>query len=266
MEQDSEDIIYNSLAAVGRSANKCVKSAKDADDEFKATLEVIEGKSLINSIIMLTFLYLELLQAALATQGHSEHRIEAAKTVETPLKEQDVDLKDAVHCLREGIQQLCEVHIAWGNIVIFFNHINNSVDNFLKQHIEGITKNVGLISESRQTSLSTLRRRILLREVTEACAVANVLIQSAEIYKIVHNNFVKPTIGKSIVNIGLTQAEAQARQNDIVSNFTKIKDAVEETIETYTQSLTDNVYDAMKAQGFEITLAMEGKKTTRTTR
>uniref|UniRef100_A0A914RAV6 Uncharacterized protein n=1 Tax=Panagrolaimus davidi TaxID=227884 RepID=A0A914RAV6_9BILA len=211
-EQDSQDIINNSLAAIEKSANKCVHSARDADDEFEVTLE--------------------LLRAAISTLGHSEHRAEAA---EIDLQEQDVDLKDMADYLREGIQQLSKVQIAWRNIVTFFYYIKNFVDYSLMHHIEGITIYVEQISENQQTFFSTSKCRILLREVTKACAVANVLMQSA-------------------------------RQCDIVSNFTEIKDGVEETIETYTQSLTDNVYDAMKAQGFEITRDMEGKKTTRTTR
>uniref|UniRef100_A0A914Z8I7 Uncharacterized protein n=1 Tax=Panagrolaimus superbus TaxID=310955 RepID=A0A914Z8I7_9BILA len=165
---------------------------------------------------------------------------------------EEVDLKDVVHYLRQGIQQLSRVQVAWGNIVTFFSRIKNTVDGPLMENIEYMTKNVKNISDKNITNVSEFQRLIILREITNASVVANVLMESASLYMNVSKQYVQPTLDKSIINMSLTQDEAKSKQCEIVTNFYEIKSAVENTIEDYSRQIQRKVYGALQDQDFYV--------------
>uniref|UniRef100_A0A914PSC8 Uncharacterized protein n=1 Tax=Panagrolaimus davidi TaxID=227884 RepID=A0A914PSC8_9BILA len=177
------------------------------------------------------------------------------------LKIEDVDLKDVLIYLQQGVEQLTKVQIAWQNIVDFFNSIKNMVDGPLLTHIRGMSTNVKQITEKENKSVSIFQRKILLREVTKACAVSYVLMESAEIYKAISQNYVTPVINGSIRNMGLTRDEAKEKQSLISSDFNALKAAVQQTLDTHTNKLSATVYAKMTNLGLQIDRAIEDKTT-----
>uniref|UniRef100_A0A914QJF4 Uncharacterized protein n=1 Tax=Panagrolaimus davidi TaxID=227884 RepID=A0A914QJF4_9BILA len=165
------------------------------------------------------------------------------------LKIEEVDLKEVIIYLQQGIQQLAKVQIAWRNIVQFFNKIKNRVEGPLIGHIQGMIKNADIIIQKGEKSVNDYQRGILYREITKACVVANVLMQSAELYKKISDEHVMPIIDQSILNIGLSKESARA--------------AVKDTIEEHGQALSKNVYDGMREQGFDVGRAIEYRKNRR---
>uniref|UniRef100_A0A914RE40 Uncharacterized protein n=1 Tax=Panagrolaimus davidi TaxID=227884 RepID=A0A914RE40_9BILA len=175
------------------------------------------------------------------------------------LKIEDVDLKDVLIYLQHGVEQLTKVQIAWQNIVDFFNSIKNMIDGPLLKHIRGMSTNVKQITEKENKSVRTYQRKILLREITKACAISYVLMESAEIYKAISQNYVRPVINGSITNMGLTRDEARGKQSQISSDYNALKAAVQQTLDTHTKKLSATVYEKMRNLGLQIDRAIDQK-------
>uniref|UniRef100_A0AC34GND6 Uncharacterized protein n=1 Tax=Panagrolaimus sp. ES5 TaxID=591445 RepID=A0AC34GND6_9BILA len=173
------------------------------------------------------------------------------------LKIEEKDLGTILECLQEGIEQLAEVQIAWERIVDFFSHIQNTVNGPLDIHIQQMTKYTEMITDNYARIESELQRKIWFREVAKICAVANVLRQCAKLYGAISTQYIKPTNIKSVKYLMSTKAQALAKQDEILSDFHKIEDAVQKTIKDHSLQLSVNVYAELKSHGFDINKAIE---------
>uniref|UniRef100_A0A914YXR0 Uncharacterized protein n=1 Tax=Panagrolaimus superbus TaxID=310955 RepID=A0A914YXR0_9BILA len=174
------------------------------------------------------------------------------------LKIEEIDLKEVLIYLQQGVKQLTKVQVAWGRIVDFFSSIKNMVDGPLVTHIKGMSTNVKMITDKEDKSVSVFQRKLLLREIMKACAVSYVLMESAEIYKTISQNYITPVIDGSILNIALTKDEAKEKLHMVSSDFDALKAAVQDTLNKHTEKLSATVY--AKMEGLHNNYAIEDKK------
>uniref|UniRef100_A0A914QPI3 Uncharacterized protein n=1 Tax=Panagrolaimus davidi TaxID=227884 RepID=A0A914QPI3_9BILA len=176
------------------------------------------------------------------------------------LKIEEVDLKEVLKYLQQGIEQLSRVQVAWSNIIVFFDNIQNSVEGPLVQHIYGYTTRVKNSLATPEKAVTERQRSILFREVTKACAVANVLMQSAAFYKTLSTQHIRPVIDDTVMKIGMSQDAAMTQKQNISTNFKEIKDAVKNSVEAHNHYLSSKVFGAMKKQGFDVSQAIESNR------
>ena len=122
-----------------------------------------------------------------------------------------VDLTNIIGVLKEGIEQLARVKEAWDNVITFFNSIKLSIDTSLVNNIGRITNHLSGVERqpaAHDVAASYLYRSTLYRDAAKTCAVANVLMESAELYTTISDKFILPTINKSFQNMALTREEA----------------------------------------------------------
>ena len=175
------------------------------------------------------------------------------------LEMEEINLEEVLKYLKLGIQQLTKVQNAWRNIVAFFDHIKNTVDGTLVNHVQQVINSVETIRK-RNENPSNTAHCILFREVAKASVVSYILMQTAAIYKQISKGHVMPLIDESVEMFGLSIEEALSQQYNMSSNYHKVKDCVQLAINAHKDNLSLKVYAELGKQGFDVKRAVEDKK------
>jgi hypothetical protein len=173
------------------------------------------------------------------------------------LNTEKLDLASILFYLKQGIEQLTQVQVAWKKVLAFFDHIKNTVDGPLilsmKEFIPSDDpKNPNVILSN--TSNAKLKK--LIREATKACAIGNVLMEISQLYITVSDKHIMPILDQSVLNMALNECQAKNLQHQISQNFSKKKNEIEGSIESFQKSLSKNVYANLQSQGFDMNRAI----------
>lgn len=199
----------------------------------------------------------ELAEALRKDKQRADEKLNETVLKLAQLKTEKLDLVDILYYLKQGIDQLTQVQVAWKKILAFFDHIKNTVDGplmiSLKEFIpsddpenaNGITSNIG-----------KAKLKKLIREATKACAVGNVLMEISQLYITISNKHIMPILDQSVLNMALDDTQAKNLQNQISQNFSKKKGEIEGVIETFQKLLLKNVYGNLQSQGFDMNHAI----------
>uniref|UniRef100_A0A914ZEJ1 Uncharacterized protein n=1 Tax=Panagrolaimus superbus TaxID=310955 RepID=A0A914ZEJ1_9BILA len=98
-------------------------------------------------------------------------------------------------------------------------------------------------------SVNELQRKVLLREINKACAVAYVLMESAQLYKQISAKYIMPILDSSCRNIVMSEEEAQQKQYSIVDGFKKTKTEVKKVLDDYEIKLEKKVVALIENRG-----------------
>uniref|UniRef100_A0A914P1E6 Uncharacterized protein n=1 Tax=Panagrolaimus davidi TaxID=227884 RepID=A0A914P1E6_9BILA len=189
----------------------------------------------------------------------AEYRKELAaksdKLNEVVISLQTLDVKNAnleqiLQYLHQGITQLVGVQSAWRKVVAFFRSIKLTVNGPLVYAIKGTATNIKKITDKEMICVNELQRKVLLREINKACAVAYVLMESAQLYKQISSKYIMPILDSSCRNIVMSDEEAQQKQHSIVDGFKRTKTEVKRVLDDYENKLEKRVSVLIKNQGF----------------